>query len=688
MKKISALVILFSVVALTVTAQKKLYLQQNPRWVEWADTPIVHPVPPEHATQPAVMLLNEVKIDYRVEGGHIVKHSTKHVLIKVLDSRGIARYSTVGIPLKLGTKVPTIRARTISPSGKISVIDKHRILIGMNDEGHYVVVLPMEGVEKNSEIEYLVKEINPNDNFGNEEFQFDIPVAKTRFLLSYRKNMVVEGKAHNGFPDLTPELMNNRLQYKAEINDIPALLKEKNSFYDLHTMAFEYRVSYYNNDNEEKIKLNTYNNLARKLFDENYKLTAKERGAVNEFLSELGVLANGDEMTNIRKIEQGIKKKIVLYPYVGYEERKEVIAARERRSMSVYSAGYEDMRDVVDTILAKRAASYKGYIRLFAACLTQAGVKHEIGWAWDRSEIHIDAAFESWRGLNYTLIYFPNQKKFLSPTAISLRFPIVPEEVAASKGIFCTIPQKGEPNGPLYKVRRITPLPASENRHDLHASVSFTKDMDARVDVSHEWYGMSSAGIRTQLPFVRPENMKKYVNGILELTSNPGEVTSYTFSNDDVSNYYTGKPLTLYASATLSSLVNKAGNRYLVKVGSLIGEQEDIYEERQRIMPVDLQYPHSFRRTITINIPKGYKILNPDAVRLNADYLNGNLDNVISFNADYQLVKDNKNGDKMIITVNESYAQLHFPVFEFERFRQVYNTAADFNNVMLVLVKK
>jgi hypothetical protein len=212
--------------------------------------------------------------------------------------------------------------------------------------------------------------------------------------------------------------------------------------------------------------------------------------------------------------------------------------------------------------------------------------------------------------------------------------------------------------------------------------------MDARVDVSHEWYGMSSAGIRTQLPFVRPENMKKYVNGILELTSNPGEVTSYTFSNDDVSNYYTGKPLTLYASATLSSLVNKAGNRYLVKVGSLIGEQEDIYEERQRIMPVDLQYPHSFRRTITINIPKGYKILNPDAVRLNADYLNGNLDNVISFNADYQLVKDNKNGDKMIITVNESYAQLHFPVFEFERFRQVYNTAADFNNVMLVLVKK
>ncbi len=688
MKKLSAFFILFSVVALTVSAQKKLYLSQHPIWVEWADSPVVHAVPPEHASQPAIILLNDVRIDYRVESGYITKHTTHHAVIKLLDDRGIYAYNTIPVPLNRGTKVPTIKARTISPSGKILNFDKNRMFYGYDDNGNYVLYLNLEGIERNSEIEYLVKEINANDNFGYVQFQYDIPVIKTRFLMTFRKNMIVESKSHNGFPALTAELEHNRMQYKTEVNDIPALLSEKNSFYELNTMAFEYRVSYYTNENEEKIKLNTYDNLARKLFDENYKISDKERRAVNEFLSDLGVRHNGDELENIRKIEQGIKKNIVLYPYVDYEERKEVIAAKERRSMSVYSAGYDDARDVLDTILARKEASYKGYIKLFAACLTQAEIPHEIGWAWNRTEHKIDTKFESWRGLDYTLIYFPRQKKFLSPTEKYLRYPVIPEVLAGSRGVFCVIPKRGIVTGPLYKIRSINPLSEKENRHDIAASVSFTKSMDANVDVAHEWYGFASASIRSKLPFVRPENMKKYVAGILELTNNYSEIKSYNFSNDEASNYYTGKPLTLYASATLSNLVNKAGNRYLVKVGGLIGGQNNLYDDKPRVMPVDLQYPHSFRRTITINIPKGYKITNPDAVTMSADYLNGELENVISFNSEYKLIKDNKNGDKMIITIRENYSQLHFPLIEYDRFRKVYNTAADFNNVMLVMTKK
>jgi hypothetical protein len=688
MKKLSAFVILFSVVALTVSAQKKLYLSQHPIWEEWTDSAVIHPVPPEHASQPAVMLLNDIRIDYRVESRHIVKHTTSHVLVKVLDSRGVERYSTVVLPLNLGTKVPTVKARTISPAGKVRNIDKERILIGLNAEGRYVIVLPMEGVERNSEVEYLIKEIDMNDNFGMVTVQKDIPVAKTRFIMSYRKNMIVETRARNGFPEVTAELEHNRMQYKVEIDNIPALLTEKNSFYDLNTMALEYRVSYYTNENEEKIKLNSFNNLARKLHDENYKLSEKERKAVNNYLSELGVQPNGNETDNIRKIEQGIKKNIVLYSYVDYEERKEVMASNDRRSMSLYAAGYDEPRDVIDTILDKKAASYKGYIRLFAACLTQAGIPHEIGWAWDRSKYRIDPKFESWRGLNYTLIYFPNEKKFLSPTAKYLRYPVIPQVLAGSKGVFCTIPLKGIVTGPLYKIRSINPLSEKENRNDITASVTFTKSMDAKIDLAHEWNGYASAEIRSELPFVRPENMKKYVAEILDLTNNYSEIDKYNFTNDDAGSYYSGKPLTLYASATLSGLVNTAGKRYLIKVGNLIGRQSNMYEDRKRVMPVDMLYPKSYNRTITINIPKGYKIVNPEATQMSADYLNGELENVISFDANYKLVKDNKNGDKLIITIKEKYTQMHFPLFEYDRFRKVYNTAADFNNVVLVMTRK
>lgn len=689
MKKLTSLIILFSVVALTVSAQKKLYLQQHPRWIEWADTPLVHPVPPEHATQPAVMLINDIGIDYRVEGGYIVKHTTNHKLIKVLDTRGVNTYSTFTIPLNLGTKVSLVKARTISPSGKIQVIDKKRILPRYGKDGKYVIVIPTEGVEINSEIEVLVKEINPCDYFGKIHFQYDIPVAKTRFTISYRKNMVVEGKSYNNFPDIKPEYTNNRNRYLIEMNNIPALLPEENSYYNLRRMAFEYRVSYYLNENREKIKLNTWDNFARINFDKHYKLTSNERKSANNYLSELGVLANSDEVTNIRKIEQGIKKHIALYENVDYEERKEIMAYETIRSMSVHAAGYDKPKDVLDTIISKKSASEYGYIKLFSACLTQAGVAHEIGWAWDKTMFNFDPKFESWLGLgDHPVIYFPNQKKFLSPTNRSVRYPIVTTDVIGSKGLFITIPTKGEVTGKLYKTRRITPLTAQETKHDISAVVSFGKSMDAKVDISHEWYGYQSVGIRSQLPFVRNENMKKYVGEVLELTSNYNNIVSYSFSNEDYSNYYTNTPLTLYASVNVPTLVGKAGNRYLIKAGRLIGNKDNLYPEKKRLLPVDIDYPKSYNRTITIEIPKGYKVLNLEDIRMSADYLNGELDQVIGFSSDYKLIKDTKNGDKLVITVSESYSQLHFPVFEFERYRKVCNTAADFNNLTLVLGKK
>jgi hypothetical protein len=689
MKKLTSFIILFSVVALTVSAQKKLYLQQHPRWIEWADTPLIHPVPPEHASQPAVMLINDIGIDYRVEGGYIVKHSSRHSLIKVLDARGVNTYSTITIPLNFGTKVSLVKARTISPSGKIHVIDKKRILIGYGENDNYVIVIPTEGVEVNSEIEYLVKEINPCDYFGKMYFQYSIPVAKTRFTISYRKNMVVEGKSYNNLPEIKPEYVNNRNRYLLEIDNIPALLPEENSYYNLRRMAFEYRVSYYLNENNEKIKLNTWNNFARTRFDKYYKLSEKERRAANKYLSDLGVQANGDEVTNIRKIEQGIKKHIALYDRVDYEERKEVMAHQTIRSMSINAAGYDNPKDVLDTIITKKSASEFGYIKLFSACLTQAGVTHEIGWAWDKTKFTFDPKFESWLGLgDHPVIYFPHQKKFLSPINRAIRYPIVTKDIIGSKGLFITIPTKGEVTGTLYKTRRITPLTAQETKHNISAVVSLNKSMDAKVDISHEWYGYQSVGIRSHLPFVRNENMKKYAGEILELTSNYNNIVSYSFSGEDHNYYYTNTPLTLYASVNVPTLVNKAGNRYLIKAGKLVGKQDNLYPEKKRLLPVDINYPKSYNYTITIDIPKGYKILNPEDIRMSADYLNGELDQVIGFASDYKLIKDNKNGDKLVITVSESYSQLHFPVFEFERYRQVYNTAADFSNLTLVLGKK
>lgn len=691
MKKLIPILFLFAAAEapVQVLAQKKLYLSQHPVWEEWSDAPRLHPVEPQYASQPATMLLNDVRLDYRREGRNdIVKYSTQHVVIKVLDQRGIDQYSTVTIPLDRGTKVPEVKARTISPNGRIQNVDKKRVLVATNEQGNYELVIPMEGVVKNAEIEYVVKEVNSCDNFGLLMFQYNIPVQKTRFMLSYGKDMVVESRSYNGFPDLTPVRDNNRMEYKVELSDIPARMPEPHGLYDMYRMAFEYRISYLLNGNAEKIKLNTYQNLVKKIYEENYNFSKEELESANRFLVSLGVRPHGNEVANIKKIEQGIKKKITLYPFVNYEERKEVLGTKDTRSMSVYAAGYDARKNPIDSIISKGAASYKGYLRLFAACLRQAGIEHEIGWAWDRADQHINPGFESWRGLNYTLIYFPREKTFLAPTETYLRYPVVPAAVAGSRGVFLTERVHGDMTRIPYHIRTITPLSDEETRMDVTAAVQFDKNMNAKVDVSDEWYGYTSEPIRKKLPFVRPEDMKEYVNGLLGLTTNPGNIETYSFSNTEENSYSENKPLALYAALTLPDLVNKAGGKYLVRVGALIGPQPDLFTDNKRTMPVDIRYPQSYNRTITVHIPKGYKVLNPEAVRMHADYLNGELDNVVSFDADYRIERNSKLGDKLIISVKEDYKQTLFPVYEYEQYRKIYNMAADFNNVSLVLARK
>ena len=128
-----------------------------------------------------------------------------------------------------------------------------------------------------------------------------------------------------------------------------------------------------------------------------------------------------------------------------------------------------------------------------------------------------------------------------------------------------------------------------------------------------------------------------------------------------------------------------AGPDYIFKIGKVIGWHTQLYNEEKRKMPVDLVSPTSSHHTITINIPPGYKVLNPEVLKIQAEYVDRELSPLVSFRSDYTIISDKKKGDKLVVTTSESCNQLHFPLNEYERFRQVWNTAADFNKVSILI---
>lgn len=660
MKKTSAFILLFSVAALTVSGQKRL--NQKPKQVEWSENPTIHDLPPEYNHESALMLLHDVSLDYRYMGKGVEVYYTQHRLVKVLDDRGIEMFNKVSIPVGSRTRVPLIKARTILPNGKVYEIPKDMIKVTRNEYGQYEIVFAMEGVEKNAEVELLLKEIRSFSLFGSEAFQYQVPVASTHFDISYPKEMVFEEKGYNGFPNAKDVLANNRRHISIEVHDIPALRKEPNSFYDLHRMRAEYRIQKFVDPNDiDTAQIYTWDDLARRIYNEYYTITDKERAAVNKYLVTLGVSNTDKESLKIKKIEDGLKKNIVLYPEM------------------------DDEGEVLDSVINNKAASTTGYIRLFAACFAQADVKAELGQAADKREHRFDMKFENWGNLDTYLFYFPGEKKFLSPLSVYYRYPVVPTEVLGTKGVFCSIPPKRDVTSPLVDIRTITPLTAEQNQHNIASGVSFDREMNAQIDIAYSYTGYAAADLRKALLLEPQSKEKELVRKLVTIADKPENLIKYTISKEAIHHTANNSPLEITASVATSDLTEKAGTKYLFKVGELIGPHEGLYNEKERVLPVDMDYATSMNRTITVNLPKGFKVLNADALKMHAEYVDRSLKPVISFNSDYVLKKDKKNGDKLVITVSEYYPQVHFSTNEYDRYRAVVNTAADFYKVSLVL---
>ncbi len=687
MKKFASFILLFSASALPAMAQK--YVNTRPVAEEWASKPIVHPAPPEYANESAIVLLNDVSLDYRAEGESINMYTSEHRIVKVLDDHGIERFNTLDIPVYFDTRVPLIKARVILPNGKTREINKEMMLVTRNPHGYHSVIIALEGVEKNAEIEYLIKEIHPASLFGSMPFQGNIPVLETHFTMSCPKNYYFSERGYNGFPTAKDTLINNRRRISISVYDIPKLRPEPHSFYDLYTMRAEYRLDHnYEHNATNKLMTYTWDSLGRKFYNEYYKITEKERAAVNQYLSELGVRPSTKEYDKMKKIETGIKTTIAQYGFVSYDDGREVNATKEIRSISVYDVNYDEPRNPLDSILSKRAATPAGIIKLFVACFVQAGVNFELGLVGDRHEHVLNTDFVNWDNLNEHLFYFPDFKKFLDPSRPLYRYPMVPAQLVNNKGIFCAIPANGYVTGNLVKIRKITSLPAAANQSNIAAAVSFDKDMNAQVDISYSFTGYPSSDLRTQLLTTTKERQKDLVKNIISFGKKEGDIQKYTITNETPDSYYGNKPLEITATVNTTELTEDAGKNTIFKVGEIIGHQTELYNEEERVLPVDLDYAQTYNRTITVNLPVGAKILNPEVLRKHAEYVNRDIEPVISFNSDYKLIPDKKKGDKLVIKISESYVQLHFSPEYYSRYREVVNAAADFNNASLLIARK
>ncbi len=159
--------------------------------VKWDDFDFSNlPTSREYPHAPAIFLLDEGQMEVTGVKGDGFTTFKKHVIIKVLNTNG-NKFANIIIPYATHTEVSDIRARTISPEGKISLL-KNENIFDINLYPEFILYSDVRAksftfpaVEAGSVLEYQYSEIIKGQTYANAwQFQNQVPTLISRFSLS------------------------------------------------------------------------------------------------------------------------------------------------------------------------------------------------------------------------------------------------------------------------------------------------------------------------------------------------------------------------------------------------------------------------------------------------------------------------------------------------------------------------
>jgi hypothetical protein len=218
---------------------------------------------------------------------------------------------------------------------------------------------------------------------------------------------------------------------------------------------------------------------------------------------------------------------------------------------------------------------------------------------------------------------------------------------------------------------------------NTEADIELNKSADTLlVNIRQIYSGYAASTYKAIFTF-SPEDTKKLVTKeMIKFGTNSESVVNSKMENSDFESYHDNKPFILSATVKASELIERAGNKTIVKIGEIIGQQVEMYQEKPRQFPMNIDFAHVLERKINFTIPAGYIVKNLDDLKINHTYQE-NGQTTMGFNSSYQVV-----GNVVKITILEEYRRTFYPLSQFEDFKTVINAAADFNKVALVLEKK
>ncbi|HEX4851549.1 MAG TPA: hypothetical protein VFV08_12115, partial [Puia sp.] len=477
--------------------------------------------------------------------------------------------------------------------------------------------------------------------------------------LIYPSRLVFETKLYNcQSMTKTDSTHTGKTIFYCNTKDIQGADEEKYSSYESNLARLEYKLCY-NNATHAGERLFTWNDLAKKIYADYSFCTEKENKAVLEMIKANGWAKINEDESKIMTVENYIKKNFSF-------------------KQDYKSGEGNDIEQMIKT----KIAGTKGIIRLYGAVYRNLDINFQFVLATDRNNYVIDKNFENWDNCDYPLLYFPKQNKYLAPTRSDFRYPLIFPSWGAANALFCKGISIGSHTTAIAEVRPIPLEDYEKSYNNVESNIELLENQDSlTIDLKLIFGGYAGANYREGFNYATAEQINAFMKELVKNMTGSERILSSDLQNVEFENENSSKPFIIHAKVRSADLLERAGNKILVKIGQAIGQQVEMYQEKPRMTPVNMEYPHIESRKIQLTIPEGYTIKNLNDLKMEQVYKE-NGERTMGFTSNYE-----QKGNTVTVTILEDYRKTYYPVSQFEEFKKIINASSDFNKVVLVLEK-
>jgi transglutaminase-like putative cysteine protease len=653
----------FALVILCLLAAAHAQAGSDKDWkpVDPADLTLREPKVEKDADAEAIFW--DVRVDDSDEGGLVFNH---YLRIKIFNERGKEAFSKIDIPFgKIfgrTLKVNNIAARTIKPDGSIIELNEkdifEREVLKASGIKQKVKSFALPGIEPGVIIEYRYRESYSNASANNLslEFQREIPVEQVKYY--------VKPFGFEFYNFLSMHMFNGRT---------PPIEKEKNGFYSVtmtNMPAFReeprmppadqvrsWMLLYYTRSEWVKTSPLKFWAVWGGILDEIHTPDVKVNDEVKRATAEaIGDATDAEE--KLRRIDKFVRARVKnIFDDAAALTPEARAKAKVNKSPS-------------DTLKRGQGTS-EDIDMLFVAMAKAAGFDANIAEMGDRSRIFFDRNIPT----NYFLtqhaaaVRMEDGWRFFDPASTYVPFGMLPWK---SEGQEVLVLDTKKNEFTFVDTPMSTPDKSVEKRT---AKLRLAEDGTLEGTVRIEYTGHLGADKKEQNDELSPTEREEILRNMIKERMSTAEISDIKIEN--VTDFE--KPFVYEFKIKVPGYAQRTGKRLFIQPSFFEKGTPPVFQTTERRYPIYFRHTWSEEDDVTIELPAGYALDNPE---MPSPFKAGGI-------TGYDM-KLRTSQDERTLIMNRKFffgggANVLFPVNSYNQLKQVFDVLRERDNHTIAL---